>query len=137
MVNTMSDQSTGVAALILVASTNTTSLNAYGTATASNAGMVTTRGGLGSPNTDILFGASGLTAGYFVAPGDTTTEVANAGNVTVTNTGMIRTHGAGVSAVVAHSYGTGTVTANLTGGTVTSSGANSYGVYFMPKRVLG
>ena len=144
IVSTWSDQSTGVAALIQVSSTSTTPVTAYGTAMAGNAGTISTQGGLGSSNTDVLFGANGLAAGYFVAPEDSTTRVMNAGNVTVNNTGMVTTQGAGVAAVVARSYGAGTVTVNLLGrrvlgtsgpipvfstSTVTSNGANSYGLY--------
>ena len=103
--------------------------NAFGTATASNSGKITVKGG-GSVN-DMV---AGVSAGFRVDPninnnsgneGDTPAEteptgpaIQNSGHATVTNTGTVTVSGdlsVGLSAVT---YGTGKSTIRVTGGTV-------------------
>ena len=119
-IETEGDGSAGVGAHIAAGGTGP--ITAYGSARAENHGTVVTAGGTEDPNEAmvarrILSAANGVTASYFTF-GDEA-DIANAGDVTVVNSGTVTVTGesAGLSA---RTFGTGSATVQVTGGSVTA-----------------
>lgn len=88
----------------------------FGTARAENKGTIATSGrGVN------LYLSSGVYAGFFNFTGD---AIVDAGAATVINSGDVTVTGAGVPGLRALTYGSGTATVEMTGGTVVASAAD-------------
>ena len=122
-IETVGDGASGLNASILVglSESGPGRLDAFGTARSENHGTITTAGGVyaehlarGGP---VVSGAPGVTASFW--PWEDETEIGNAGDVTVVNTGSVRVTG-GSAGLSARTFGTGSATVSMTGGSVTS-----------------
>ena len=118
-IETEGDGSSGLNASI--GARGTGPVDTFGTAWAENHGTITTAGGVLEEELAragrIASGAPGVIAAFF--PWEDDTEVGNAGDVTVVNTGDVTATG-GSAGLAAETYGTGTATVRMTGGSVTS-----------------
>ena len=123
MIETEGDGASGLNASVLVglSESGPGRLDTFGTARSENHGTITTAGGVyaehlarGGP---VVSGAPGVTASFW--PWDDETEIGNAGDVTVVNTGSVTVSG-GSAGLAARTFGTGSATAQVTGGSVTA-----------------
>ena len=117
-IETTGDGASGVAAAIVVGEGGTS----FGTARAENAGTITASGRAGvwdenePENKD-----GGVWAGFFSFTDEAITDT---GAATVINSGNVTVTGAGMTGLRALTYGSGTATVEMTGGTVVASAAD-------------
>ena len=117
-IETTGDETGGLAAAIVVGAGGTS----FGTARAENAGTIRASGRAGvwddnePENKD-----AGVWAGFF---NFTDEAITDGGDATVRNSGDVTVTGAGMTGLRALTYGAGTATVEMTGGTVTASAAD-------------
>ena len=117
-IETTGDETGGLAAAIVVGAGGTS----FGTARAENAGtiMASGRAGVWDDNEPENKDA-GVWAGFF---NFTDEAITDGGDATVLNSGDVTVTGAGMTGLRALTYGAGTATVEMTGGTVTASAAD-------------
>lgn len=117
-IETMGDETGGLAAAIVVGAGGTS----FGTARAENAGtiMASGRAGVWDDNEPENKDA-GVWAGFF---NFTDEAITDGGDATVRNSGDVTVTGAGMTGLRALTYGAGTATVEMTGGTITASAAD-------------
>lgn len=117
-IETTGDETGGLAAAVVVGAGGTS----FGTARAENAGTIRASGRAGvwddnePDNKD-----AGVWAGFF---NFTDEAITDGGDATVRNSGDVTVTGAGMTGLRALTYGAGTATVEMTGGTVTASAAD-------------
>lgn len=121
-IETTGDETGGLAAAIVVGAGGTS----FGTARAENTGTIVASGRAGvwddnePENKD-----AGVWAGFFNFTDEAITDT---GDATVLNSGDVTVTGAGMTGLRALTYGAGTATVEMTGGTVTASAADESGI---------
>ena len=117
-IETTGDETGGLAAAVVVGAGGTS----FGTARAENAGtiMASGRAGVWDDN-EPENKSAGMWAGFF---NFTDEAIADSGDATVRNSGDVTVTGAGMTGLRALTYGAGTATVEMTGGTVTASAAD-------------
>ena len=125
-IETEGDGSSGLNATVALSGTGR--MNSFGTARAENHGTVVTAGGIYydevSRGGTIAAGAAGVIASFWPLVDET--EIGNTGDATVVNTGDVTVTG-GSAGLASRTFGIGTTTVEMTGGSVTSGAADEPG----------